>query len=221
MAMGTKQIVFAAVAVLVAASSQAATVRLDKFSSSSEKVNIVGEGARLAGEFVGEIDGKAFSTFRTDLKNGFKLGNTYEDYQLKSVDETSTLWGDKQYSDLSKLFTSHYKDVANTKSGAVAFQLAIWEILYEEKDRYDVTKGSLDVRNASKSARRLANEWLASLASLDDVAGYEIRSVYSNDPKNQWAFLMATPVSEPSVYARALVSLGIAAGFARRRRTKS
>jgi hypothetical protein len=134
-----------------------------------------------------------------------------DNYVLKSALDTELDWG-ARYGDVSKLFTSHYADVTSAKASA-AFQLALWEILYEQKGAYDVNSGGLKVV-ADSGARRLANDWLGSLGS---VQGYSIQRVYSGKLQD---FLVATPVPEPATYALALAALGTLGVYAHRRRNR-
>jgi len=180
-----------------------ANVVVTDFKKGSQTATIINNniaiGTYPAGEFIGFLDGNPFSTFCTDVYQSFgwnNLNNPYT-YELKTVGETKTLWSTGRYtpgsySQVSKLFTAHYTN--------------------EFKD---------SVSSAS-AAQTLANGWLGSLAGMPE--GYSIQSLYSGasqKPGNQRDFMVATPVPEPAAYALALVSLGIVAGYARRKRDKA
>ena len=76
--------------------------------------------------------------------------------------------------------------------------------------------------NTDSAATTQANLWLESLTSASE--GYSIQSLYSGrvqPARTGQDLVIATPVPEPETYALALVSLGIVAGYARRKRDKS
>jgi hypothetical protein len=212
-----------------------ASVVITNFKQGSQSATIINNNVSIgtypAGEFAGILNGNAFSTFCTDIYQSFgwnNLGSPYT-YELKTVAETQTLWGTSPYTggsygQVSKLFTTAYASVYNSVTSA-AFQFALWELLYEKNGSYDVADGSFKLGGdaaGTVAARSQANQWLASLANASE--GYSVQSLYSGPgqrPGNQQDFLVATPVPEPQSYALALVSLGIVAGYARRKRNKS
>jgi hypothetical protein len=209
------------------------------FKSGYQQGTIINNGAVVgtypAGEFKGFLNGNSFSTFCTDIYQSFSwnsLGNPFT-YELKTVAETQTLWGASPYTpgsygQVSKLFTTAYSSIessVNKSVASAAFQFALWELLYEKDASYDVANGTFKLggdASGTVAARNQANEWLGSLASASE--GYVVQSLYSGQaqrPVNQQDFLVATPVPEPQTYALALVSMGIVAGYVRRRRGKS
>jgi hypothetical protein len=213
-----------------------ASVVITGFKSGSQQATIFNGGENLgthpAGEFAGSLNGNAFSTFCTDIYQSFgwnNLANPYT-YELESVAETQALWGASPYTpgsygQVSKLYTSAYGSIGNNSTNSAAFQFALWELLYEKSGTYDVSGGSFMLGGTAAgtvAARNQANIWLASLANASE--GYSIQSLYSGpkqQPGNQQDFLVATPVPEPQAYALALVSLGVVAGYGRRKRDKS
>jgi len=209
-----------------------ASVVITGFKSGSEQATIINGGATVgtypAGEFVGFLNGNAFSTFCTDIYQTFSWNspaNPYS-YDLKTVAETQGMWGTSpysagSYSQVSKLYTTAYTSIGASSVKSAAFQFALWELLYE-----DPTSGSYDTGNGkfklaggdadTAAAKSQANAWLASLASASE--GYSIQALYNGQKQD---FVVATPVPEPQTYALALVSLGIVAGYARRKRSNS
>jgi hypothetical protein len=126
------------------------------------------------------------------------------------------------YSLVSKLFTTAYSSVNNSTTSA-AFQYALWELLYEKSGSYKIgSDGNFWLTGTDNLAATQANNWLASLSSASE--GYSVQSLYSGaqqNPANKQDLVIATPVPEPQTYALALVSLGIVAGYARRKRDKA
>jgi len=186
----------------------------------------IGNGASYrAGEYKGTIDGQSFSTFCTDVYQSLGFGQSYE-YDRLTVDQTKVLWGiptnpatvynPNSYSLVSKLFTTAYASVNNNTTSA-AFQYALWELLYEKSGNYTIgSDGNFWLTGTNGEAMTQANTWLGSLANATE--GNSIQSLYSGARQD---LVIATPVPEPQTYALALVSLGIVAGYARRKRDKA
>jgi hypothetical protein len=209
-----------------------------KYGTSVKSATITNNGTTFgtfyAGEYQGTINGNAFSTFCTDVYQTLSFGPTYQ-YERMSVDETKTLWGippnapttynPSSYGLVSKLFTTAYGSVNNSTTSA-AFQYALWELLYEKSGNYTIgADGNFRLTNADSGAASQANAWLASVVSPSAYEGYSVQSLYSGPPNpdrtGRQDLVIATPVPEPEAYALALVSLGIVAGYVRRRRGES
>ncbi|HMO44611.1 MAG TPA: PEP-CTERM sorting domain-containing protein [Rubrivivax sp.] len=213
-----------------------ASVVITGFKNGSVAATITNGGyttGASVGEFTGSLDGNAFSTFCTDIYQSFSWnnsGNPYT-YDLKSVAETQEMWSVSpytagSYSQVSKLYTTAYDSIGTSSIKSAAFQFALWELLYETPNggAYDAGSGSFKVSSTGNTSTAItqANDWLAALGSASE--GYAIQSLYSGPnqmPGNQQDFLVATPVPEPETYALALVSLGIVAGYAKRKRGSS
>jgi hypothetical protein len=188
-----------------------------------------------AGAYAGTLNGKtSFVTFCTDIYQTLGFGPKYE-YDRLTVAETKGLWGNdsskgttynsNSYDLVSKLFTTAYGQVNNSVTSA-AFQFALWELLYEKGSSYNLGTGKLTITGSwgqSAAAQDLANTWLMSVAGSN--AGYDVQSLFNGqyNPSGTGAqdLVIATPVPEPAAYALALVSLGIVAGYARRKRDKA
>jgi len=213
-----------------------ASVVITGFKSGSQQATIINGGATIgtypAGEFAGYLNGNAFSTFCTDIYQSFGWNSTANPYtyDLKTVGETQDLWNATPYTagsygQVSKLYSTAYANIGSSSTNSAAFQFALWELLYEKDGTYDVGAGSFQLGGTAAgtvAARNQANVWLASLVNATE--GYSIQSLYSGPdqkPGKQQDFLVATPVPEPQSYALALVSLGIVAGYTRRKREKS
>lgn len=209
-----------------------ASVVITGFKSGYEQATIINNGATVgtypAGEFTGFLNGNAFSTFCTDIYQTFSWNssaNPYS-YELKTVAETQGMWGTSpyatgSYSQVSKLYTTAYASIGASSVKSAAFQFALWELLYEDSSSgaYDTGSGKFQLAGGdadTAAAKSQANTWLTSLASASE--GYSVQALYSGQKQD---FLVATPVPEPQTYALALVSLGIVAGYAKRRRSKS
>lgn len=225
--------VLALSATLPAFAADTVNVQLSGFKYGSGKsatiTNTIGSYSvsTLAGEYAGTLDGQSFSTFCTDVYQYVSLPSSLYQYDRLSVADTQQLWGNAPYNPnsyglVSKLFTTAYSSVNNSTTSA-AFQYALWELLYEKSGSYSIgNTGNFWLTNTDAAAASQANVWLASLASASE--GYAVQSLYSGaqqSPANRQDLVIATPVPEPQTYALALVSMGIVAGYARRKRDKS
>jgi len=212
------------------------TVVLGGFKHGSKQATITNNdtliGTYGAGEYLGTLNGQSFSTFCTDVYQSLSFGPTYT-YDRLTSDKTKQLWGNapypetpynsNSYSLVSKLFTTAYSSVNNSTSSA-AFQYALWELLYEKTGNYTIGgDGNFTLSGTDSAAATQANTWLASLSGAAE--GYSVQSLFKGElnPSRTGVqdLVIATPVPEPQTYALALVSLGIVAGYARRRRGKA
>ncbi len=190
--------------------------------------------AVYAGAYAGTLNGASFVTFCTDVYQSLSFGTPAVTYDRLSVDDTKKLWGGdssqgttynpNSYGLVSKLFTTAYTSVKDSVTSA-AFQYALWELLYEKTGSYTIDGGNFTVTYTDAGAISKANSWLASVVEANASEGYVVQSLFNGD-YNPWTsgtqdLVIATPVPEPQTYALALVSLGIVAGYARRRRGKT
>jgi len=212
------------------------TVVLGGFKHGSKQATITNNdtliGTYGAGEYLGTLNGQSFSTFCTDVYQSLSFGPTYT-YERLTSDQTKQLWGNapypetpynsSSYSLVSKLFTTAYSSVNNSTTSA-AFQYALWELLYEKSGNYTIGgDGNFRLTGTDSAATTQANTWLASLSGAAE--GYSVQSLFKGElnPSRTGVqdLVIATPVPEPQTYALALVSLGIVAGYARRKRDKA
>lgn len=189
--------------------------------------------AASAGAYAGTLNGTtSFVTFCTDIYQSLGFGPQYT-YDRLTVAATKSLWGpgttynSNSYDLVSKLFTTAYSQVSDNKT-SVAFQFALWELLYEKGSSYQLGTGNLTIAGSGtgfNAARDQANTWLTAVAGPDAVAGHYVQSLFYGEPNPSrngvQDLVIATPVPEPAAYALALVSLGIVAGYARRKRDKA
>ena len=125
--------------------------------------------------------------------------------------------------DLLRLYASSYSQVVDDTSAA-AFQMAVWEIVFEASGAYDVSNSSEKGTFFTTTDQEFvdtANDWLSNLGS-DDFES-DLYAV-SNPWKQDFAVLLpplttsSPPIPEPLTIVGALLSVGGVAGYIRARR---
>jgi len=130
--------------------------------------------------------------------------------------------------DLGRLATNHYADVTTTvhntttDRNAVAFQLAVWEIVNENAGFYGLGTGNFRVTSATSGALALATTWLGELAGTTNGYSVDIWAV-SNGAYGRGAQDVAifAPIPEPEIYAMLAIGFGVMGFAARRRRQQA
>jgi len=157
----------------------------------------------------GVLDGSCVS-YCVNLGQYLSFNTSYNASQY-AAGNAQTVFGSK-YNDILKLFSSGYN--ANTNGSAqksAGFQIALWEVVYENTGSYNVTDGGISFTNSA--ALDEAAGFLGGLASFN---GPNLNlQVLTSGTKQDVAF--ATPVPEPSAYALMLVSLATVGVMTRRR----
>lgn len=197
------------------------TFRDDSFTGRTKPpVNAVG-----VGRFELELDGTdRFLAFCLDILETFADGDF-----SKSGDGSTVGLGTSQQDSLQGLFTNHYDKITDRVTSA-AFQLAAWEIVYEDSDSFGLDLdtggfkveglgyGSTAAENARQGAIDTANTWLGDLAFTSP--GY-VLTYWDPDPDNRVAqeVVSASPVPLPAAGWMLLAGLGGLAAMRSRRKT--
>jgi len=107
--------------------------------------------------------------------------------------------GSDKATDLRRLFANNLSSVAGDNVAAAAFQLSLWEIIYENTDEYDVSgyhygdRGSFYAKE-NASAITLANDWLGDVSAGMGEADLELR-VLTNPCKQDYSIIL--PAADP------------------------
>ena len=119
---------------------------------------------------------------------------------------------DQDEADLNLLFTGIRDQSQLNSVNAAAFQVAIWEIVYEETGSYDLASGDFQAGdNAAVIAQ--ASAWLSNLGS--GTGSYDL-TFYQSDTSQDLVAGTISPVPAPAGLLLLGSALG-ALGFARRR----
>jgi PEP-CTERM motif len=225
--------IVSAVLAIGAASAQADTVSLPDFAYGSLTVtaNVSGVTRNAAGAF-GAADepagafstsvngGPSFLSYCIDLTQPAALRGAPDSSYTRVAGSSYTFENPAAASSLSKLFT-FAGSLVNSAATSAAFQLAVWEIIYESpSNAYSMTTGrasfgTQDVRDAGTVT--LAGNWLNALSSTPATSPI---SILASTNSQDLVYGGATaPIPEPSTYALMIAGLA-GVGFVARRRAK-
>lgn len=212
-------IVAVTVGALASAGAAADTVTITDFKWGSSNIDTSMSGAVSVGQFKGLLNGIEFVTYCTDLFETFNWNTSYNNYFVAANGSTHgfTL---AQADLLGKLYTVA-DALVNTTDESVAFQLAVWEALYDAPT-HDVSSGNFYVQSGGNANQlALANAWLAQAEGLGssqfNVARLaSVDAVGANDGHQD--FIVVSRVPEPA--STALLFAGFAGlGLSMRRRS--
>ncbi|MCU0964664.1 MAG: PEP-CTERM sorting domain-containing protein [Burkholderiaceae bacterium] len=158
----------------------------------------------------GVLDG-SFVSYCVDLGQYLKFNTDYNAGQYKAG--TAADFFGSRYDDVLKLFSYAYNAVTNsTAEKSAGFQIALWELVYENSGSYNVLDGG--IRFSNSAALDEAAGFLQGAASFN---GQSLNLQVLTSGSNQ-DVAFATPVPEPGAYALMLVSLATVGVMTRRRK---
>jgi hypothetical protein len=125
------------------------------------------------GGFTGKWNGVDIVFWCVELSQFFNPGTSYPDYTASPLNNSL----------LSALFQEAIGQADDSPDNSAAFQLAVWEIMFEGGSNLDVTSGNFRVTNAhgNTNAVTTANYWLT---HLPQSSNYSIYFLYSPGHQN-------------------------------------
>jgi hypothetical protein len=157
--------------------------------------------------------GDIFKSFCVDVfDNVPPINSANTGYELVSLDEVPKQnagpMGAVRATRLKKLWANYYSTTFVAQYAA-AFQLAVWEIVYD--DDLNLTNGNFQVTYAQDATKAQANTWLTGLDNLTIAANKpNISAVTSNTYQD---FVAPSPVPEPAsifLFGTSLLGLFVA-----------
>jgi hypothetical protein len=191
------------------------TVRMSGFSNGHAAVNVTMDsfGTIGAGQLLGTLNGASFLTYCTDLSQSFGWGQNYTYNLVENGTAQGFTMG--QADRLGKLYTVAGGDATNTTDSA-AFQLAVWEILYDSAPG-SVRSGDFRLLSGGSTAQRdRADAWLTAVLDPSATKSFNAQRLYSSIAQDFVVFtpaplgLQAPPsVPEPASVGLVIMALGL------------
>jgi len=157
-----------------------------------------------------------------DIFQTLSFGTQYNDYAKSTLAADGSITAARK-SEIAQLFHGFYDTSLTSSTNSAAFQLALWEILYETGSKLNVDGADAANRgvtyattpNTPSSVITIADTWLANLAGKStDLDGFTLyRSGYHQDLISYQGH-----VPEPASLSLLAAGLGLVTAVARRRR---
>ena len=158
-----------------------------------------------AGGFTTNDGAHSFVSWCVDILQDTFLGQATSDYTLVDAASVPQI-GAARADALARLATA-YLGLVNNGTTAGAFQLAVWEIVYENTGTpYNITSGNFRAWGASDASIGLAQAWLGNLAG---TSTYNV-SVWSSPTRQDLAVFSTVPEPAPlGLLAVGLIGLAL------------
>lgn len=210
------------VPLVFASPASADLLKATGYAVGSEKVSLVspsfGSHDVNAGVFNLNPPSPGVLAYCIDIFQTITFGTLYSDYTTTSLSSDAQLTAVRK-GEIAQLFHGFYAPSLTSSTKTAAFQLALWEILYETGPTLNVDGGNLINRgvnyantpNTPAGVISQADTWLAGLGAFSsDISGF----ILYRSPEHQDQIR----VPEPATWALVLAGLGTLAFMARRRK---
>lgn len=168
------------------ATADTVTAKLDNVSP-SQVVTIHYDGQNLGGAYAGSINWTEtassgataptgnFSTYCIDLTQEINIGHSY-DYTIADIldapnpkpptaSPSDVGMSANDAREIENLYAQEYDGIGTDNDKAAAFQISIWEMMYETAPTYDATSGNFYVTGASANVLNLVSSDVAAASA--------------------------------------------------------
>jgi hypothetical protein len=159
-----------------------------------------------------------FSTFCIDLTQDIYIGSGYSftiTDMTSAPDPTPPTFGGPgmgptNAQDITNLYAEQYSSIGSDSDKAAAFQIAIWEMLYETGTLGDITSGNFYVTGQNSNVTTLADDYVtAALGAGNLTFSNEILAMSSSTAQDQLFIGPPNPQYAPVVPTPAALIGGI------------